>query len=267
VGLFTGFAVSAHTLLRRLAGPLDDSQKRIWVFAATSFAVAYMLSLSWAAYQPMAVPAIAFLICFLLAHTDKTRFRWSLRLFITVAALAMAAFAILVKLAMPYHWVGWQEPPVWQANAVPHLPELRGLRLSPATIDTLESATHAIQSACAPGDRLFAYPYAPMLYALSRRAPATFAYLPWYDVTPDDVAERDAAFLLSHPPCAIAFLEMPARDDQRFELIYRGRPSSGQRALVRSIETLAKDYRVLFVRGFPSKAKLTIYGKPIALPH
>ena len=260
LGLLVGFAVSAHTLLKRLAGPLDDSAKRIWVFAATSFAVAYMLSLSWAAYQPMAVPAIAFVICFLLAHTDKTRFRSSLRLFITIAGLTLAVVAVVIKLAMPYDWVGWREPPVWHATGVPHLPELRGMRLSPTTIDTVEMATHAIQGACPTGGLLFAYPYSPLLYALSHRAPATYSYLPWYDVTPDDVAEQDARLLLSQPPCAIAYLELPSQDNERFELLYRGRQASGQRALVRAIETLAKSYRILFVREFPGGTKLTVFG-------
>lgn len=264
LGLLASFAVSAHTLLRRLAGPLTGAEKRIWVLAATSFAVAYMLSLSWAAYQPMAVPAIAFLVCFLLAHTDKTRFRWSLRLGITAGALAMAMVAISIKVAMPYGWLGWLEPPVWNATGVPHLPELRGLRLSPTTIDAVETAAQAIQGACAPGERLFAYPYSPLLHVLSRRPPATFSYLPWFDVTPDYVAEQDARLLLSRPPCSIAYLELPSGANETYERIFRGKPVSGQRALLRAIETLAKSYRVLFAREFPGRAKLTIYGRPAA---
>src|SRR5208283_4492442 len=92
------------------------------------------------------------LICYALAQTDRTRLRYWLRLGITAAALTMAAVSVFLKLAQPYCWMSWLEPPVWNATAIPHLPELRGMRLSPSTIDTVETATAAIQGACAPGE-------------------------------------------------------------------------------------------------------------------
>jgi hypothetical protein len=212
----------------------------------------------------MAVPAVAFLICYALAQTDRTRLRYWLRLGITAAALTMAAVSVFLKLAQPYCWMSWLEPPVWNATAIPHLPELRGMRLSPATIDTVETATAAIQGACAPGERLFAYPYLPLLHVLSRRPPATFSYLPWFDVTPDYVAEQDARLLLSRPPCAIAYLDLVSGITDVSERLFRGKAGSGQRDLVRAIGTLAKGYRVLLVKEFPGFGKLTIYGRPPA---
>lgn len=264
LGLFASFAVSACLLVKRCAGPLDTAGKRLWVFSATSFAVAYMLSLSWAAYQPMAVPAIAFLICFALARADKTRLRSALRPAITAAAVLLAVAAAAMKLALPYGWVSWQEPPVWTATAVPHLPELRGMRLSPSTLDVVEAASQAIQNYCGPGEPLFAYPYLPLLHILSHRPPATFSYLPWYDITPDYVAEQDARSLLSQPPCAIAYLDLPLGTTAQNERVFRNRAGSGQRELVRVMAALAKSYRVLYRGSPPGGLPLTVYGRPSA---
>jgi hypothetical protein len=264
LGLFLAFALSASFLLRRCVGPLDASQKRMWVFSATSFAVAYMLSLSWTVYQAMAVPALAFLMCFTLAQTDRTGLRHWLRLGVTAGTLMMIVVAVFLKLALPFWWMSWMEPPVWKATAIPHLSGLRGMRLSPATLDTVETATAAIRAACAPGERLFAYPYLPLLHVLSDRPPATFSYTPWFDVTPDYVAEQDAGLLLGRPPCAIAYLELLPEMTAGGERLFRGKANSGQRAIVRSIESLAKSYRVLFVREISGIGKFTIYGHPTA---
>jgi len=153
---------------------------------------------------------------------------------------------------------------VWTATAVPHLPELRGMRLSPSTLDVVETASQAIQGYCAPGEPLFAYPYLPLLHILSHRPPATFSYLPWYDITPDYVAERDARSLLSRPPCAIAYLDLPLGTTAQNERVFRDRDGSGQRELVRVVAALAGSYRVLFRRELPGGLTLTVYGRPSA---
>lgn len=47
-----------------------DSQ--LWLFSAVSFTVACMLALSWAAYEPMVVPGLAWVIAFLLDRLQGT---------------------------------------------------------------------------------------------------------------------------------------------------------------------------------------------------
>jgi hypothetical protein len=258
LGLFGSLAISLNYLFKRMRGPLDETQKQNWILSCTSFAISYMLSLSWAAYQPMAIPSLAFLICFIWTRSGSR-----LRDGIGVGAIALAAVAILLKVSLPYEWGSWTEPPIVQATHVSRLPELRGLRLSPIAIAVTEQATSVIQSVCAPGEHLFAYPYLPLLHVLSHRPPATFSYLPWFDVTPDYVAKSDAAHLLENPPCAIAYLALPLEAIESNELLFRGKADSGQRKLSLAVATLAKTYRTIYSEAFPGGARLTIYARSV----
>jgi hypothetical protein len=256
LGLFGSLAISAYYLFERLRGPLDEMQKQFWILSATSFAVSYMLSLSWAAYQPMAIPSLAFLICFTSARVGP-----GLRQGITVGAITLAIVAIMLKVSLPYAWVSWTEPPITNATHVSSLPELRGLRLSPVAIATTEQATSAIQSACAPGEQLFAYPYLPLLHVLSHRPPATYSYLPWFDVTPDYVAESDALRLVEDPPCAIAYLALSSKTIETDELLFRSKADSGQRKLVTAMTSFEKAYKILYAQDLPGGTRLTIYAR------
>lgn len=261
LGLLGTFAISLYYFTKRLRNPLTKREKQVWILSTTSFAIAYMLSLSWAAYQPMAVPSLAFVICFALSRKGQTRMERWLHLGFTAGTVTIIAAAVMLKIASPYGWVSWFEPPVTQATAVPDLKELGGLRLSPGTIRTLDESVSAIQSACGPTEPLFAYPYLPLLHVLSHRPPATFSYLPWFDVTPDYVAEQDARHLAERPPCAIAFFKISESDADLSERIFRGGQGSGQRRLVLAMENLARTYHVLMAQSFANGASLTIYGR------
>ena len=256
LGLFGSLAISAYYLVERLRGPLNEDQKQNWILGATSFAVSYMLSLSWAAYQPMAIPSLAFVICFTFVRVGPL-----VRQGIMVGSVILAVAAILLKVSAPYGWVSWTEPPIFKATLVSNLPELRGMRLSPVAVATTEQAVRAIQSACAPGEPLFAYPYLPLLHVLSHQPPATYSYLPWFDVTPDHVAESDAQRLRENPPCAIAYLTLPSDTIDINERLFRGRADSGQRKLVTAVKSLEKTYQILFDQDLPGGTRLTIYGR------
>jgi len=256
LGLFGSLAISAYYLVERLRGPLDAQQKQNWILSGTSFTVSYMLSLSWAAYQPMAIPSLAFLLCFASARVGSR-----VRQGITASAVMLAIVAMLLKVSFPYQWVSWTEPEIFQATLVSSLPELRGMRLSPIALEITKQATSAIDSACAPGERLFAYPYLPLLHVLSHRPPATYSYLPWFDVTPDYVAEADAERLVEQPPCAIAYLALPSETIDTSEKLFRGKADSGQRKLVLAVTSLARKYTVLLDRELPGGARFTIYGR------
>jgi hypothetical protein len=256
LGLFGSAGISAYYFLAWLRGPLDETQKQNWILGGTSFAISYMLSLSWAAYQPLAIPSLAFVICFTWSRVGPL-----VRRGIMIGATGLAAVAFLLKVSQPYGWVSWMEPPIWTATHISRLPELRGMRLSPIAISTAEQATEAIQSACAADGRFFAYPYLPLLYVLSHRPPATFSYLPWFDVTPDYVAESDAKQLIADPPCAIAYLELSKETIETNERLFRNKADSGQRRLVSAITSLIGTYKIRFDRNLPGGTRLTIYAR------
>ena len=118
------------------------------------------------------------------------------------------------------------------------------------------------------------FPWAPLFYAFSQRKPATFAYVHWFDVTPDYVALRDAAELRAHPPTVIVYFPFSQEQVRDQERRFRGGGNSGQRELIKTVEDLAKTYKLvdavhqpyddrvvlIYVRIRPSSAsqKLTV---------
>ena len=245
---------------RRRLRPVDS---QLWLFSAVSFTVAYMLALSWAAYEPMVVPGLALVIAFFLDRLQGTSpAKWT-GYALTAGALGLISAAVWLKLALPYFWNGSGSPPVATATRVSKLPELRGLILPESTVKSIERLTDLLSGCCPAGESVYAYPYLPLLYALSHRAPPTFALVHWLDVAPDYVAEQDARTLLETRPAVMVYLELSPSEFQRYESVFRGPKPSGQRRLVDAIKSLAKEYRLVDAQILPvSDTLIRVYMRP-----
>lgn len=201
-----------------------------WLMSAVSFAVVYMLSLSWPAYEPMALPALAFLLALWFAHGGG-------RLAVATCVFLLFAAAAL-KMERPFQWFGWQDVPVRQATVAPTLPALQGFRLGADANQFLEDATRIIQQNSGPNDTLYIFPHLPVLYVLTGRQPMTFAYVHWWDVAPDHVCRADAERLRRMPPKVIARMDFTEAEIERQEGDFRAKGQSGQRDLLKAIEDL-----------------------------
>jgi hypothetical protein len=83
----------------------------------------------------------------------------------------------------------------------------------------------------------------PVLYILSGRTPPTFAYVHWWDVTPDHIARGDAKILRTSMPAVLVVMEFPAEKIKQLEREFRGSAQSGQRELLYTIAELSRSYR------------------------
>jgi hypothetical protein len=236
--------LSASLLAARFQHEVSQVDAQLLLVAGVSMAVAVMLSLSWIAYGPMAMPGLALIVAMLVQRAMASP---SLPRRIAVFACTGAAILLLVsgKLQRPFGWEGWTDGPVSQGTAQSNIRQLKNFRLPPPVTVFLERVTTAITANSDGGDAIYVFPWAPLFYTFSQRKPATFAYVHWFDVTPDYVARRDAAELRAHPPTVIVYFPISQEHVQDQERRFRAGGNSGQRELIDTVEELAKTYKLV----------------------
>jgi hypothetical protein len=239
---------------RFLKGTMTEREQQIWLLSAVSFAVAYMLSLSWAVYSPMAAPGIALIAGLAL---DRLEGAGAKRFYALVAFLLLfACSSISGKLTWPFQWMYWAEPPVDQARFASTLLKLKGLRISEPTLSLTEKIAHLVQQHTKPGDSLLVYPYFPVFYVVTGLNPPTYAFNHYVDVCPDSICAQDAATLRAHPPDAIVYMVENEEDLARDELVFRSGRKSGSREVARVIEDLAAGYQKLLSSPVPGSTRV-----------
>jgi hypothetical protein len=191
IALFGSGALAFYYCWKYFRHTLVPAEDELLLASALSFAVAYMLALSWPMYEPMVVPSLALIVALVLERA-KHRARPA-----TISVLVMGGVLIAsqayAKLSLPFTWAEWSDAPVVSATGRSKLPILQGLKLNSATVSFVEHVTNLIVENSSPTDTVYVYPYAPLFYSLSRRPPSTFAFTHFIDVLPDGVATLSRA--------------------------------------------------------------------------
>ena len=245
---------------RYLKGTLTQREEQIWMLSAVSFAVAYMLSLSWAVYSPMAAPGVALIVGLAMDRLEGATGKG----FAAVSAglLLFTCCAIGGKVTYPFDWMYWAEPPVDQARVASTLPKLAGLRISEPTLSLTEKIATLIQEHTQPGDSLLVYPYFPVFYVVTGLNPPTYTFNHYLDVCPDPICIQDAETLRAHPPDAIVYLVENEGDLAKDELVFRSGRKSGSREVARAIEDLASGYKKLLSSQVPGSSRvIEVYSR------
>jgi len=234
---------------------------QVWFFSGLSFAIAYMLSLSWQNYSPMALPALALIVA---AALDRFASFSAISFYIVLAFFCLLIYGYVgSKLMQPYLWMDWIEASVNVANHTSHLPKLAGLRLSDPTLADTEAVTRLILTHSSPSDTLLVYPYFPLFYVLTDRRPPTYAFNHYLDVAPDAICARDIQTLRAHPPRVIVYMAENLRELAQDEMIFRAGRPSGSRDVARTIEGIVANYRLLFTfQLYNTKRQINLYVRP-----
>jgi len=231
---------------------LSRRQSQFLLFAAVSFSVAFMLSLSFPAFEAMTVPGLGLFLAALLENLTDWR-KW------VVCAICggVLFFEAQVKMFAPFEFAGWQEPPVAMATQTSTLPELKGMLLPANTVDFVDTTVHIIQQNSSPSNSIFVYPELSFLYAASHRGSATFSSSHNIDVVPDALAREEAVRLLLRRPAVLIYGSESEGFTQAQERLWRNGHRSGQRDLVAAVQTLAAEYNLA--------AKFNLYpgGHPV----
>lgn len=228
------------------------------LFAAVSFSVAFMLSLSFPVFEAMMIPGLAFLIASLL---DQWR-GWRRPVIYAACALLIAG-ETYAKLGRPFGFGGINAPPVRTATAVSSFPQMRGFVLPKGTMDFIDGTLRIIQTNTRPGDKIFTYPEMSLFYGLSGLTCPTLTCSHNIDVVNDSFARSEAARLLHNKPAVLIFYREPEADLEAEEFIWRHGHKSGERRLIAAVETLAKEYRLAGSFVLPLAGdRVNVYVRP-----
>jgi hypothetical protein len=227
-----------------------------YLLASTAaFVYAFVSSFSWATAESILVPAFPFVFAFALSNVRRGRAGRLLQGATIVLVIFCLATMAALKLQTPFVWADWQEGNVRRATVEPNFPELRGIRVTPETDRFLERVVADIQHNSRPDEPVAEFCCMPILYLLAHRAPATFAYVHYIDVTPDDVYHADVERLETNPPAVVVTLERSEEEVREGEISFRAGKPSGERTLWTVLQNLGPGYRLADVLTTPNTNK------------
>ncbi|HEX7359191.1 MAG TPA: hypothetical protein VF283_01745 [Bryobacteraceae bacterium] len=241
-----------------IRGDLSRRQAQFCLFAAVSFCVAFMLSLSFPVFEAMMIPGLGLLVAALLDQWKHWR-----KLVVYGACALLVAAETYAKLGEPFGFGGINEPPVRTATAVSSLPQLRGFVLPKPIMDFVDQTLLIIEANTKPGDKIFTYPEMGLFYGLSGLTCPTRTCSHNIDVVDDAFARSEAKLLLRNPPAVLIWYLEPEAGLEAEEAVWRHGHRSGQRAIIAAVQQLAQRYRLAgsFVLP-PNGYQIKVYVRP-----
>jgi Dolichyl-phosphate-mannose-protein mannosyltransferase len=257
----TAVAVVALLILgtwQLLKGSLSERQAQIYLLAAVSFNIAFMLSLSYPMFSAMLLPGFGLIVACSLAGSSRLG-----RLAICVILLLVCVDTLRLKLDKPFGFGSFADGPVATANVRSGQAKLKGIRLPAATAHLVDGVVHIVASNTTPSDTIFTYPEMALFYALTDRKWPTQTASHNVDVVNDALARQEAARLLQSPPKVIIYLPETEEQLRAQEVVWRDGRRMGQRDIIAAIETLAQTYRLAGVfPTSPENQSVYVYVRP-----
>jgi hypothetical protein len=244
--------------MKSLRRKLSVREQQFALFAAVSFFVAFFLSLSWPAFEAMALPGLGFLVAAVLEGVQPARRRY------VYAVLGCLLFVqTLEKLNLPFGFDGLNESPVRLEVQASSLPQLRGLRLSPDMNAFLESTVSTIATHSTPHDTILTYPEMSLFYLLSDRTYPTLAASHNVDVVNDAFAAEESARILAGRPAVVIYMKATPEEAAHEDDIWRFGKPSGQHRLRAAVEQLTAGYRLTETwRVGQDQRQIAVYVRP-----
>lgn len=260
-------AVAVVTLLilgtwQLLKGSLTERQAQIYLFAAVSFNIAFMLSLSFPMFSPMLLPGFGLVFAGSLAGSNRLG-----RLAICAIVMLVCVDTVRLRLDIPFGFGFFADGPVAEATVRSDQPKLRGILLPPATIRLLDGVADTVASNTTSADTIFTYPEMSLFYILTDRKWPTQTASHNVDVVNDAMAAEEAARLLQNPPKVIIYLPETEEQSRTEESVWRDGHRMGQRDIAAAVESLAKSYRLAGVYPtLPENQPIYVYVRPDDAP-
>jgi hypothetical protein len=249
--LFATLALMLHYALAWLRRPLTEREAQICLLASFSFAMAFMVSLSWPIFEAMLLPGIGFLTAVCLDGFIGVR-----RHVVYALCAGVLIAHTCLKLNMPFAFSGFGEPPVSTAVEASTIPELRGLRLPHEVVQFVDGTVGIINQHAKADDTIFTYPEMSIFYSIAHRHPPTVSGSHNIDVVNDAFAREEAGRLLARRPAVLIYWREPEFKLASDEVVWRGGNRSGQRDIIAAMETLASQYELAATYKVPPGDKL-----------
>ena len=237
--LISTLVLGVYYFVSWVRGELTWRQAQYLLLAAVSFSVAFMLALSWPAFEAMVVPGLAFLLAAMLDGWNG----WRRAVLVSICASILFAITC-IKLQEPFGFGHLHEGPVRTANSRSQVAELKGLLLPEEDVRFIDTTADIIRANSSPEDTIFTYPEMALFYGISGRKFPTFSGSHNYDLVSDTFAKREAERLLSSRPAVLIYAPEPEAFVRGSEAVWRGGKPSGQRDMAAAVEALANQYRL-----------------------
>jgi hypothetical protein len=237
VAVLVSLTVGLYCFLRWAIAKQTRFQAQMLLFAAVSFSVAFMLSLSWPYFEAMLVPGLAL---FIVATLDTLSAPLRRVVYLAIGLLLMAQ--VDSKLAAPFGFAGWQEAPVASARVPSEQPALEGFLLPKEATAFVDETVRIIHEHASSADTIFTYPEFGIFYSLSGNRPPTFSGSHNIDVITNQIARDEAKRLLNGRPAVLIYGPESRMSLQTDELLWREGRESEQRVLLEAVNSLAAEY-------------------------
>ena len=241
-----------------LRGTLTDREAQIYLFAAVSFNIAFMLSLSFPMFAPMLLPGFGLIFAGSLAGSSRLG-----RLAICAVVLLVCIDTVRLKLDVPFGFGSFTDGQVSAATVRSDQTKLKGIFLPAATARLIDDVTHIVASSTTPADTIFVYPEMALFYALTDRKWPTETGSHNVDTVNDAFAKQEAERLLQNPPKVIVFLPETEAQLRAEEIVWRDGHRMGQRDIIAAVKTLAAGYRLAGIYPTnPENQDIYVYVRP-----
>lgn len=214
VVLFATLWLNLYYAVRLLRRRLSAEQEQFWMIGGVSFAVAYMLSLSWPAFEAMLLPGLALITLLAMRRLESSA--GAKRILPFACFLLIAANGMEAAGAVGLGWVERSSGPPGNPDLQPEATGRLSIAAGNPARDGEGRRDH--RRALQYYRKYLPSPGLSIFYDLSGRRPGTFPLDSGIDVTPDFIASGDARLLLAHPPAVIVvydpsrhYRESPAR--------------------------------------------------------
>lgn len=236
----------------------SEHQAQIYLFAAVSFNIAFMLSLSYPMFAPMLLPGFGLIVAGSLAGSTRLG-----QLAVCVIVFLVYIDTVRLKMDKPFGFGSFADGPVATANVPSDQTKLKGIRLPANTTRFVDGVAHIVAANSTPADTIFTYPEMAILYALTDRKWPTQSASHNVDVVNDAFAREEAARLLQNPPKVIIYLPETEAQLHAQEVDWRHGHRMGQRDIIAAVETLARTYRLAGVYPTtPENQAVHVYVRP-----
>jgi hypothetical protein len=240
----------------------SEHQVQIYLFAAVSFNIAFMLSLSYPMFPAMLLPGLGLIVAGSLAGSGRLG-----QLIVCAIVFLVCVDTVRLKLDKPFGFGSFTDGPVATATVRSDQTKLKGILLPAPTARLVDGVAHIVASNSTPADTIFTYPEMALFYALTDRKWPTQTASHNVDVVNDTMAKQEAARLLQNPPKVIIYLPETEEQLHAQEIVWRDGHRMGQRDIIAAIETLARRYRFAGVYPTtPENQDVYVYVRPDSPP-